>query len=96
MVYANYVTCGILSRNETYKIMSRLTKKFQITLPKPVRQMLDVRSGEEVDFLIDHGGRVQVIRKDRKNPFDKYVGLLKTTGTKDSDRIVAHLRGHKA
>lgn len=74
--------------------MSRLTKKFQITLPKPVREVLNVGCGEEVDFVVDPRGHVRVIRKDKKNPFDKYVGLLKVLKTKDSDRIVSDLRGH--
>ncbi|MBI2338860.1 MAG: type II toxin-antitoxin system PrlF family antitoxin [Deltaproteobacteria bacterium] len=76
--------------------MSRLTRKFQITLPKPVRAALNVRSGEEVDFVISAGGRIQVVRKDKRAPFDKFVGLLKSVKTKDSDRIVAGLRGHKS
>ena len=37
-----------------------LTRKGQLTLPKPIREFLRVKAGDPVDFVIEDDGRVVV------------------------------------
>uniref|UniRef100_A0A7V5XGB0 AbrB/MazE/SpoVT family DNA-binding domain-containing protein n=1 Tax=Thermodesulfobacterium geofontis TaxID=1295609 RepID=A0A7V5XGB0_9BACT len=39
---------------------SVLTKKFQITLPKKIRQILEVKSGERIGFIVE-GNEVKIV-----------------------------------
>jgi AbrB family looped-hinge helix DNA binding protein len=39
---------------------SVLTKKFQITLPKKIREILGVKSGERIGFIIE-GNEVKIV-----------------------------------
>ena len=39
---------------------SVLTKKFQITLPKKIRQILGVKSGERIGFIVE-GNEVKIV-----------------------------------
>jgi antitoxin PrlF len=39
---------------------SVLTKKFQITLPKRIRQILGVKSGERIGFIVE-GNEVKIV-----------------------------------
>ena len=38
--------------------LAKVTSKGQITLPKPIRDYLEIHSGDKIEFLIDHKGRV--------------------------------------
>ena len=38
-----------------------LTSKGQITLPKPVREMLGLSSGDRIDFVLNADGRYSVV-----------------------------------
>ena len=38
--------------------LAKLTSKGQITLPKPIRDYLELHSGDKVEFIIDTKGRV--------------------------------------
>ena len=38
--------------------LAKLTSKGQITLPKPIRDYLELHSGDKVEFVIDAKGRV--------------------------------------
>lgn len=73
--------------------MSRLTKKYQVTLPGPVRKALKVTAGDEVNFLVLPQGHVEVVQKRATSPFDQYIGFLQGASGKNSDKIVARLRG---
>jgi AbrB family looped-hinge helix DNA binding protein len=54
--------------------MSKLTTKSQVTLPKPIRQYLDVKPGDEVTFTIENG-KVLVMPAEKK--VNSCFGLLK-------------------
>jgi antitoxin PrlF len=47
-----------VSRNLTSS--SVLTKKFQITLPKTIREILGVKSGERIGFIVE-GNEVKIV-----------------------------------
>jgi antitoxin PrlF len=55
-----------------------LTSKGQLTLPKPIRELLRLHPGDAVDFIVDDQGEVRV-RAGRFDPRD-LRGLLKKPG----------------
>ena len=72
-------------------LTARITSKGQVTIPKPIRERLGIRPGEEIEFREQNHG--YLIRKVVKiSPFDRWVGYLGRTGG-DSDAIVEDLRG---
>lgn len=44
------------------KVTSKLTSKFQLTLPKTIRNILEINDFDFVDFVIDDKGKVYVER----------------------------------
>jgi len=46
--------------------MVRVNKKYQITIPKEIREELNIKVGDEVEFVRNERGEF-VIRKRRKN-----------------------------
>ena len=49
--------------------MSTVTSKGQITLPKPLRDRLELKAGSQVDFVVNASG--DVILKAAKKPLNK-------------------------
>lgn len=71
---------------------SRLTSKGQVTIPKPVRERLGIRPGDEVEFVeCDDGVRVR--RKLRDNPLEQWRGYLKHLAGQDIDALIDDWRG---
>ena len=61
--------------------ISKITRNFQITLPKDVRELKDFKIGEKVLFLVE-GNRVDIVKID-KNAVKEAAGLwagMKETG----------------
>lgn len=42
-------------------MLSTLTSKGQVTLPKALRERLHLRTGDKVEFLIHEDGRVELV-----------------------------------
>ncbi len=42
-------------------MVSTLTSKGQITLPKDLRDRLKLRTGDKVEFFVDEAGRVELV-----------------------------------
>lgn len=62
--------------------MSKVTRKGQVTIPKPVREELGIRPGDEVTFEETDAGFV--IRKEvPEDRFERWRGVA------DADRTVA-------
>ena len=38
-----------------------LTSKGQITLPKPLRDLLNLNAGDRIEFLLEKNGRIELI-----------------------------------
>lgn len=55
-----------------------LTSKGQITLPKPVREALGVRTGDRVDFVVQPDG--QVIARAARTDVSELRGVLYRPG----------------
>jgi len=71
--------------------MSTVTRKGQATIPKPIRDFLDITPGQtNIEFVIvdDY---VKVINKDRRNPFTEVRGITK--GKLSTDEIIGITRG---
>lgn len=57
-----------------------VTSKGQITIPKGVRETLDLQPGDRVDFVVAEGGMV-VLRR-ASIPIEELSGILKQPGMK--------------
>jgi antitoxin PrlF len=75
-----------------------VTSKGQITLPKPIRQLLKLEAGDTVDFVVHPDGTIQV----RAGRFDvrDLKGLLRKPGRKtvsleDMDSVLLKARGRR-
>jgi antitoxin PrlF len=42
-------------------IVSRITSKSQVTLPKAIRAALKLQEGDQIGWIIDEGGRVSLL-----------------------------------
>jgi AbrB family looped-hinge helix DNA binding protein len=70
----------------------KVTSKWQITVPKKVREKLGISPGEVLQVVERHG--VFFIEKTmKKSPFGKWMGRLKSLKGAQSDKIVDQLRG---
>ena len=75
--------------------MNPVTVKGQVTIPKPVRDTLDLHSGSLVEFVMNEAGQI-VLRKVgvkdlAPHPFDRLVGSL--TPGMTTDELMALTRG---
>jgi len=73
-----------------------VTSKGQVTIPKRVRDRLDIKPGAEIDFSLNDKGEVILVKSGRKarakqSPFAKIRGTLKSDMT--TDEIMALMRG---
>ncbi len=42
-------------------MQATITAKGQVTIPKPIRDKLQLRPGDKIDFVLDSGGEVRVV-----------------------------------
>lgn len=59
-------------------MIATLTSKGQVTLPKPVRDQLDLHAGDRLDFVLRDDGRLEVVAL--KQPASKLRGILPKPG----------------
>lgn len=71
--------------------MSKVTDKFQITIPPEVRTSLNIMPGVDVGFEEDKG-RFYLVKNPKKDPIEKWRGALRLN--RNSNEIVAELRGY--
>lgn len=72
---------------------TKVTRKGQVTIPKPVRDRLKLRPGTAVEFSMAEDGRIVLSRADGRMPpsrFDLARGMAKRKMT--TDEIMALLR----
>ena len=71
-----------------------VTAKGQVTIPKPVRDLLGIAPGSKVDFRRAADGSVVITRADRKRPQSRFSKLKRQAGKGlDTDAIMALTRG---
>lgn len=73
--------------------MPKVTSKGQVTIPKQIRAVLSIKTGDEVSFDV-RAGKV-VLKKKPASPqnFRRYVGYLSHLKGKRPDDIIDELRG---
>lgn len=73
--------------------MPRVTKKGQITIPRQIRAILNIQTGDEISFILETDKVVLKKKGSRIENLNKYVGFLKHLDGKESDTILDELRG---
>ena len=77
-----------------------ITSKGQVTIPKPVRDRLNLKPGNKVDFELGADGWFVLVKAGKraaapvKGPFDRIRGILKSDMT--TDEIMVLMRGDPA
>lgn len=72
-----------------------VTSKGQVTIPKPVRDLLGIVPGTSVDFRRNANGDVVLVRADKAPP-SRFAKLRGHAGKGlDTDAIMALTRGEK-
>ncbi len=70
-----------------------LTSKGQVTIPKPIRDLLGIRPGSAVDFELAPDGRVILINVSGKRPPSRFDALRGCAGPGlTTDEIMALTR----
>lgn len=71
-----------------------VTSKGQVTIPKPVRDLLGLSPGSKVEFGRAADGSVVLVRADAKRPPSRFHRLRGQAGAGlDTDAIMALTRG---
>lgn len=75
--------------------MPTLTQKGQVTIPKGVRNVLNIKQGDKIIFEVEE--EKVIIRKGwEKADFRKYIGFLKNKKGQKVDDIISSLREGEA
>jgi AbrB family looped-hinge helix DNA binding protein len=71
-----------------------VTSKGQVTIPKAIRDQLDLKPGSKVDFRAGPGGEIVLKRADGKRPPSRFEKFRGHAGPgMSTDEIMALLRG---
>ena len=73
--------------------MPRVTQKGQVTIPRQIRSMLSIKTGDEVIFELDRDKVVLKKKTTADRNFEKYVGFLSHLKGKKPEDIIEKLRG---
>jgi antitoxin PrlF len=73
-----------------------VTSKGQVTIPKPVRDLLGIVPGTRVEFHRNRDGAVVLTRADERQPPSRFAKLRGHAGKGlDTDAIMALTRGEE-
>jgi antitoxin PrlF len=71
-----------------------VTRKGQVTIPKPVRDHLGITPGSQVEFRPTAGGGVLIVKADGPRPKSRFAKVRGSAGPgMTTDEIMALLRG---
>lgn len=73
--------------------MPKVTQKGQVTIPRQIRSILSIRTGDEVIFEVYKGKVVLTKNRASAKNFKKYVGFLSHLKGKRPEDIIDELRG---
>jgi antitoxin PrlF len=80
-----------LGRNSYHRGMKTVvSEKGQVTIPKPLRLRMGIRTGQVLD-VNEERGRLVMTKRAPRDPYDKYFGVLKLA--RRTDEIMKELRG---
>jgi antitoxin PrlF len=80
--------------NTEVSMATTVTSKGQVTIPKPVRDLLGIEAGTEVEFELASDGRVILVKADSKHPPSRFQSLRGRAGQGlSTDQIMALTRG---
>jgi AbrB family looped-hinge helix DNA binding protein len=74
--------------------MPRVTQKGQVTIPRQIRLMMSIKTGDEVVFEMDRPYSCTEEKTAADRNFEKYVGFLSHLKGKRSEDIIERLRGN--
>lgn len=81
----------IFSRISYYHgMLSRISEKGQVTIPKRLRDRLGIRAGELLDFH-EEEGRLVAVKHVERNPVDAVYGILAQSHR--TDTVMEAMRG---
>jgi len=70
-----------------------VSEKGQVTIPKPLRIRLGIRSGQVLEVREERGRLVMSKQKTPRDAIDELYGILKLG--RSTDEIMDELRGHE-
>lgn len=73
-----------------YDMRTKVSEKGQITVPKPLRERLGIRPGDELE-VVDEGGKIVLSKAATDDPVSAVYGILDTGLS--TDEIIDELRG---
>ena len=74
-----------------------VTRKGQVTIPKPIRDRLGIEPGSAVDFELAPDGRVVLVKIGGPKPVSRFASLRGRAGAGlSTDEIMALTRGEPA
>ena len=65
--------------------LAKLTSKGQITVPKSIREYLELHVGDKIEFIIDHKGRVIITAK--TVDIEDVFGMIKSKNSASVDEM---------
>lgn len=69
---------------------STISEKGQVTVPKPLRERLGIRPGDQLEFSEEHG-RLVARKVSERNPVEAVYGILELE--QSADELLRALRG---
>jgi len=71
--------------------VAKISRKWQVVIPKEVRDQLALKPGDRVCFNLTRSGAI--LKKKEVSAFDRYFGFLAKKGS--TDRIIKEMRGDR-
>ncbi len=72
-------------------VEAKVSRKWQVVIPKEVRERLALRPGDRITFQVS--GSLTTIQKEKGSPFDRYFGFLGRKAA--TDEIIREMRGDR-
>ena len=60
--------------------LGKITRNYQVTIPKDIRLLNDIKVGDTVFFTTDNG-KINLTKIEKKSIIEKAFGILKSTST---------------
>jgi AbrB family looped-hinge helix DNA binding protein len=71
--------------------VTRLTKKFQTSVPKKIREKKGLEAGNKIAWILNEDGTILLQKIADDSALEEFVGIVKTAKT--TEEIMEELRG---